>query len=125
VAVKLRGAASFIPALLVTGVILFLATQSPGSQVIRDFPLPGKPGHLAGYFTLAAAAYWGFRGRRLLGGPWAGAALASFLWVLWVAFTDEFLQGFTPGRVSSIWDVFIDAGGAGAALLLLRLKKEC
>ena len=120
-AVKQTGAANFIPALLVTGVILFLATQPPGSQVIREFPLPGKPGHLAGYFILGAAAYWGFKGRRFQGGPWSGPALASFLWVLWVAFIDEFLQSFTPGRMDSIWDVFIDAGGAGTALLLLRL----
>ena len=32
---------------------------------------------------------------------------------------DEFVQGFTPGRMSSIYDVFIDAAAAAAALLIL------
>lgn len=88
---------------------------------MESFPLPPKPGHFIGYFMLAAATYWGMQGKRLLGVPGArtAAALGSFLWALLVAFVDEFNQGLIPGRISSIYDVFIDAAGAGTALLLL------
>ena len=109
----------FLPAAVITAAILYLASQPPDSQVVREFPLPAKPGHFAGYFFLAAASYWGLQGRRLLGAPWWKAAPASFLWVLLVAFMDEFVQSFTPGRMDSIFDIFIDAAGAATALLLL------
>lgn len=110
---------SLIPAAVVTGVILYLAGQSPGSAMVREFPLPAKPGHFIGYFTLTAAVYWGLQQRRLLGVPWAKAAPGSFLWALQVAFLDEFVQSYTPGRMGSVYDVFLDAAGAAAALLLL------
>ena len=68
---------------------------------------------------LAATTYWGLQGKKILGAFWGRAALGSFLWALLVAFFDEFNQGFVPSRTGSIYDVFIDAAGAGAALMLL------
>ncbi len=85
--------------------------------MLTEFPFPAKPGHFVGYFVLAAAVYWGLSRRSLEWNPtWA---MASWLWSVLVAFTDEFLQSFVPGRYDSVFDVFIDAGGAGTALLLL------
>ncbi len=110
---------NFLPAALMTAVILYLASRTPDSQVVREFPLPAKLGHFVGYFGLAAAAYWGLQGRKLRGVPWGRVALGSFLFALQVAFTDEFVQSFTPGRMDSVYDVLLDAAGAGTALLLL------
>jgi hypothetical protein len=110
---------SFIPAALITATILFFSSQPATSQAVRSFPLPPKLGHFTGYFMLAATTYWGLQGKKVLGAPWGRAALGSFLWALLVAFLDEFNQGMLPSRIGSIYDVFIDAAGAGTALMLL------
>lgn len=110
---------NFVPAAIVTATILFFSSQAASSQAVRSFPLPPKLGHFTGYFMLAAATFWGLQGKKVLGVPWGRAALGSFLWALLVAFLDEFNQGLLPSRIGSIYDVFIDAAGAGTALMLL------
>jgi VanZ family protein len=70
-----------------------------------------KGAHVIEYAVLAGL--W----RRGLGGAWASLGLAVL-----TACLDEFRQLFTPGRVGSVVDVFLDGAAAAAALGLIALR---
>lgn len=67
---------------------------------------------LLGLCTVLFAFRWKAEGRKPL--------VASFLYVLFVASADEFIQRFT-GRSSRVTDVFIDLVGASVGILLIFL----
>ncbi|MGL5964134.1 MAG: VanZ family protein [Fusobacteriaceae bacterium] len=48
----------------------------------------------------------------------------SFIAVLFLAFTDEFLQSFIPGRGSELSDVFLDGVGGGIGIFLGKIFKK-
>jgi VanZ family protein len=108
------------PAVLMMAVI-FMASGTPG----RDLPsfgscdfLAKKGGHMIGYALLAASYLRGLVRTRST--PWRLVILALVLTGCY-AVTDEFHQGFTPGRTPSATDVGIDIGGGaiGTAIWVL------
>jgi VanZ family protein len=94
--------------------IIFSLSSIP-SQTLPDFGshdlLVKKFGHAAGYALLASSFRWGL-GRYEL----KTIALAWLLAVVYAA-SDELHQAFVPGRMASLVDVGIDAGGAVIGLL--------
>ena len=113
-----KGVFRWIPAILVMSII-YLVSSQPSAQ-LPQFGLVDvlvkKGSHMIGYATLAWAYAYALDGvgRRRL---WWTFGLA----VLY-ALTDEYHQTFVPGRNGSLWDVGIDALGAGLALW--RLSKN-
>jgi len=110
-------------ALLMT--IIFFASATPGP----DLPKFGiwdlfakKGGHMLGYALLAAAYLHGLnKGRNVKPLHCITAVCLAIIY----AFSDEWHQKFTPGRSSSLHDVFIDGIGAGIGLALLCWAKTC
>jgi VanZ family protein len=101
------------PAVLIMSVIFSLS--SIPSYSLPDFGsqdlLIKKLGHAAGYALLSGSIHWGL-GRYNI----KGIALAWLFSVLYAA-GDELHQSFVPGRMASLVDVGIDAGGAFLGLL--------
>jgi hypothetical protein len=104
------------PSLLMM-VAIFCFSSIPSTEMpsfgLGDF-LVKKGGHAAGYALLALANL------RALGWDKKRWWLAWLLAVLYSA-TDEFHQSFVPGRNAALTDVGIDAFGAAAGLLLLKI----
>ena len=81
-----------------------------------------KCAHATEYAILALLVWLALsRPWRSRGQPWNGpqAGLAWLLCTLYAA-SDEWHQKFVPTRTASVWDVMIDAAGAGLALLAIR-----
>jgi hypothetical protein len=109
----------WIPAAVLMALI-FTASAIPGSEIpgfgFWDFIFK-KGGHMIGY-ALLAASY----SLALNAGEKEGCSRLVFAACLATVYsvTDEWHQGFTPGRTPSAWDVFIDAAGAVIGILLWR-----
>jgi VanZ family protein len=112
------------PSLLVMAAI-FCFSSIPSTEMpnfgLGDF-LVKKGGHAAGYALLALANLRAFPKGRRDGVGWNRKRwwLAWLMAVLYAA-TDEFHQSFVPGRNAALTDVGIDAFGAAAGLLLLKM----
>jgi VanZ family protein len=98
------------PAVLIMGFIFF-ASATPASDLPKfgnwDFLLK-KGGHMFGYALLAWAYLHALGGKGML----RTQLFLSLVLATLYACSDEWHQGFTPGRTSSITDVFIDTAGA-------------
>lgn len=109
------------PPLLWMAVIFALSSRSQlpsAPQPLLDLLLK-KAAHFVEYGLLAllwlrALSPAGWRSTR-------GPALAAFLIATLYAMSDEFHQALVPGRHPQLVDVLIDAAGAAAALLGVRL----
>ena len=77
-----------------------------------------KGGHIVGYGFLAAALVRGLR--EDAGQAW----LLAWLFAVLYGISDEVHQAFVPGRMSSWWDVGIDAVGALVGLVGWRIRKS-
>lgn len=124
--------------LLLMGAVLYFSSQGGGTsnglshwvayKLIRIMQLSGddsqsfytvnliirKLAHFSEYLLLGvfmAAAFTNRLGRARYGVPLAGILGIAF------AFGDEWLQGSSPGRTSSIFDVMVDAAGLGVGLI--------
>ena len=106
--------------------VIVLFSSQPGDRLGPDsIPLDvlKKAGHCVEFGVLAVLYLYAMKGGR----PVAEAGsivflLSLFLTVLFAA-TDEYHQSFTPGRHSSVVDVFIDSCGAIVFLgFLYRVK---
>lgn len=86
-----------------------------------------KGAHFSEYMLLSFFAYGFFSTFKRTGRFWA-AALTAVVFCFAYALTDEFHQYFISGRNSALTDVFIDTGGAIAAVLTAfaahRLKRK-
>jgi len=85
-----------------------------------------KSCHLAEYAILACLLWRAIRKpRRRDPRPWNWAEAGLSLSVVFTyAATDEFHQVFVPNRTALVSDVFIDASGGAAALVLLWLGRK-
>ncbi len=111
---------AWIPALAWMGIIFYL------SSLPQVLPLPSplldlvvkKSSHMVGYGVLAWFYYLGLT----IAGRVPPEEAMPWAWgmALFYAATDEFHQGFVPGRHSSPLDVMIDGTGAILGLLLVR-----
>ena len=110
------------PAIMMMALI-FTASSIPGSELpqLRFWDtLAKKTGHMVGYALMAAFYLHAVnKGRRLN----TVQILAAFCLTILYALSDEWHQGFTPGRTPSYWDVLIDAGGGLIGLALLRVLR--
>jgi VanZ family protein len=118
---RMRGSIIRRPAFRWAMVVVWLAVIFFGSaqSKLPEFTprLPGleeNGGHLSEYAVLAVLLWWALSSVRIAGAmPWA-LGLA----VLYAA-SDEFHQGFVPGRHRDIKDWAVDAFGAALALLII------
>ena len=86
--------------------------------------LPSPPGtdkshHFVAYAILAAAIVWGLTDRAPRRTTWA-IALGALLLAAAYGATDEWHQGFVPGREVSALDWLADTVGAAIAAVALR-----
>jgi VanZ family protein len=109
------------PAVLIMAIIFF-ASATPGSDLPKfgnwDF-LAKKGGHMLGYALLASAYLYAIGGKRIS----RTQMFFSLVWAILYACSDEWHQRFTPGRTSSITDVFIDITGAVIGLAISYLVR--
>jgi VanZ family protein len=112
-----------IPALLITGMIWFLSSQSvlPAPKGILGFD---KVQHLLAYAVFAGAI-----GLWVSLKQWKRNPFKSMVWVVIIAaaygISDEVHQSFVPGRDCNVWDWFADTIGAilGAGLVMVSAQK--
>ena len=112
----------WLPPLAWMGMIYYLSAQSslPSPPELWLDTLLKKGAHFGVY---AGLAFWWWRALRSAQRLSNRTALAlAFVLTVLYAVSDEFHQSFTPSRRPSPWDVLIDAGGAVAALGLLRRR---
>ena len=107
------------------GFIVYLSSQSNpvdlspviGAAARRSTPeIAAAVSHMAEFGILALLLRWGLVFRR----PSLLMYLGVFAFTMAFAVSDEIHQSFTPGRVSSVRDVFIDGFGAIVVLSLWR-----
>jgi len=70
-------------------------------------------GHLVEYAVLALLLYWALRGVGVRHAAWLAFGAAVLYGI-----SDEFHQGFVPGRHRDFSDLMVDAAAAGGALLV-------
>jgi VanZ family protein len=108
--------------------VIVLFSSQPGDRLGPDsIPLDvlKKIGHCVEFGVLAVLYLYVLKGGRPVGEAGMRVFLPSFLLVVLFAITDEYHQSFTPGRHSSVVDVFIDSCGAIVFLgLLHRVKAD-
>jgi VanZ family protein len=125
IAVTLRRlAVAWLPAILWMGFIFYLSAQSRPLRTTPSFPA-AVAAHFGEFALLAFLLLWGQlcctpeqgkgRGRLLL------ALALSFLVAGLYGASDEYHQGFVPGRDASLADWGVDVAGAAAAVLLMAL----
>lgn len=105
------------PVVLWAALIFFLSSLS----VLPAAP-PGitdKHAHMAAYAVLAATLAWGLTDRALRRISWTTVVVVIVLCALYGA-SDEFHQGFVPGREVSALDLAADTAGAAIAAAALR-----
>ena len=113
----------WLPVLLWMGGIFVFSAQSslPGlPDDVADILLK-KSGHAAEYAVLAILAVRAFRAGRPLarGDLWRALLLAALY-----AATDEFHQGFVPGRNARLFDWSVDVLGASLGLLAIAWRQQ-
>ena len=111
---------AWVPALVWMGIIFYLSslpTVLPLPSPLLDLVVK-KSSHMIGYGVLAWFYYLGLT----IAGRVPPEEAMPWTWgmALFYAATDEFHQGFVPGRHSSPLDVIIDGTGAILGLLLVR-----
>jgi len=117
----------WLPAILWGAFIIFLATVPDLKSTLPttlDLILR-KIGHMVVYFVMTLLlARIGLR-EATEGGERLAAIFVAALGSLILAFMDENIQAFVPGRSGSMWDVGVDFVGilAIAAMLLCRERK--
>ncbi len=93
--------------LIVIMTVIFLLSHSPGDELPSlHFYGYDKLCHFLAYSTLAAAAIFAFRPRKLAGFS------KVFLFCLLYAISDEIHQSVIPNRYPSIADIVADSFGA-------------
>jgi len=113
----------FLPMFLVMAAIFFLSAQPGGTLPMPSFPGADKLAHSIAYATLAATVIYAFSPKRR---PVVCALIAILISAAYGA-SDEWHQGFTPGRDVSFYDFLADCFGAallaGGWLLWLRARR--
>lgn len=92
--------------------LIFIVSAQPTLPLLLDSPdLQDVAGHFVAYAILAALLRWALAGSGVRR-PGVWALVLSVLY----AFSDEFHQGFVPGRHPDPLDILTDVAGAAAAL---------
>ncbi|MFQ5692535.1 MAG: VanZ family protein [Nitrospinota bacterium] len=104
--------------LLYSGLIFYLSSRTqpvPFLAPFAIFPHADKVFHATEY-ALLASLWLGALRRAGVGGPEAAAPSITFAICVLYALSDEFFQGFIPGRSSSAGDLLADGTGAALAI---------
>ncbi|HEX3032184.1 MAG TPA: VanZ family protein [Bacillota bacterium] len=109
----------WLPVLTYMGIIFYFSNK-PGSQI--SLPTPDYIAHGAEYFGLGFLTQWALRGwnktnpaHRLTNPPGLGSYLGVLAFCILYGLSDEFHQGFIPGRSPSLSDLAADTTGAALA----------
>jgi VanZ family protein len=100
--------------------VRWLAPGISGPTLERVQLVVRKAGHICEYAVLGALVCWALTQSEADAGPrrrLAMVLLAAWSWAVIYAVTDEFHQSLVATRQGSLWDVAIDAGGAGLGVL--------
>lgn len=100
---------------------IFIASSIPGPELPKlDFgdTLLKKGGHMVGYALLAASYLHALNSVRSIKPI---RFVAAFCLTILYAASDEWHQGFTPGRNPSLLDIVIDAAGGLIGLLVWHI----
>lgn len=101
---------NWLPA-IVWMLAIFVLSATP-ADTLNNAGLGSDPIHIDGHFALfliLCITYY----------KATKSVLKSLILTIIFAFTDEFHQRFTPGRSSSMFDIYIDTIGALISVLLL------
>ena len=105
--------------------LIFIASEIPGSELPKfDFwdVLIKKGGHMIGYALLAASFLHALNNDQSIKPI---RFVVAFCLTTLYAVSDEWHQGFTPGRTPSLLDVIIDGVGGLIGLALWYLIRTC
>jgi VanZ family protein len=118
-AVARRRALAWCAAVLYAGAI-FIVSSRPGDELPSAFPHADKLVHAAVYGVLGAllAVAAGGGARR------PGASVAALLLAAAYGASDEWHQGFVPGRDPSFFDLVADILGAAGGIFLVARRSE-
>jgi VanZ family protein len=99
--------------------LLHIGVSPAGFQILHNFIR--KLAHVTEYMMFGLLLYGSFSGGRNF--SWrARTALLCFAITAAYSLTDEFHQGFEPGRGASLLDCGIDTSGAALGLLVLYVR---
>jgi VanZ family protein len=107
------------PVILWMGVIFFISSIPHLKSPFEWDYLYRKAAHVAEYVILAVLLCRAWRGSGVRAPAYVLLALGT---AVLYAMTDEFHQGFVPGRTASALDVLIDSTGCLAGIFLYRSK---
>lgn len=102
----------YIPAFLWACLIFLLSSQQRLPGWISVFSGTDKLVHAAAYAVLCLWLLFGARGPRNRSMWWCACACSLY------GITDEYHQGFVPGRTQDVWDWVADTTGAVLCVLL-------
>lgn len=121
----IRRAVYWVPAVVWMGVIFYFSSLSkpvPGVEDTSYETQLNRLFHLAEYAFLTFWFYFGWvKGRVFQSNVGHKQVFYSALMSFVYALVDEAHQVFVPGRMFEVVDLFLDAGGAGFAVLCLWL----
>jgi len=104
--------------------LIFIASAIPGSELPKfDFwdVLIKKGGHMVGYALLAASFLHALHNDQSIKPI---RFVVAFCLTMLYAVSDEWHQGFTPGRTPSLLDVIIDAAGGLIGLVVWHIIRK-
>jgi VanZ family protein len=107
-------------------IFIFYLSSIPGEQLGPDTLVVNaikKAGHFFIFGVLAALYLYALKGRKSLPETQSGFYLLSLFLTFLYTVSDEYHQSFTPGRHSTVNDVFVDVCGSISALILLQVLK--
>lgn len=118
-----RKVTAWLPSTLWMALLFYLSSlpQLPGPEEILTIQIIRKAGH-----ALVFAILFVLNRRALRKANSKSTHLTLWAWTLTVlyAITDEIHQGFVPGRIPTVRDIFIDALGATLAAILLSQQAQ-
>jgi len=113
-----------IPAILVMATLFKLSTLPGNDPLLNSFHFNDKIEHFIAYFVLGITFCIWIPSKNWFAKPAVYGVIVVVLCTLFGA-SDEYHQGFVPGRSSDLYDLAVDFAGGVAAVLVyfLTIKK--
>lgn len=104
----------FVPAALWAALIFYLSSRNHLPDWFDLLEGIDKIVHASAYAVLCGWLLWGANGPRTRSMWWCAAACSVY------GLTDEYHQGFVPGRTQDVWDWVADTMGASLCVWAWR-----